>query len=240
MHLTIAICDDNPDDSAVLNDLVLDFCSDRQLDVRIDLYSSGEELLAACLTVPYSILFMDIYMAGINGIDTIRQLDSRSSSVIFTSTSREHAIEAFGVNATHYLLKPLTASGIQEAMTRCLHTLGGLSDKQIRVKCSQGDLSIPMNGILYIEVFNKVSVIHTRTRTFQTYMTLNALYELLDESFMKAQRSFVVNMYTIESFSFDHITLKDGKEIVLSRQNRQTLKKQYQDFLFQAARKGTI
>ena len=59
-------------------------------------------------------------------------------------------------------------------------------------------------------------------------------------TFMKAQRSFVVNMYTIESFSFDHITLKDGKEIVLSRQNRQTLKKQYQDFLFQAARKGTI
>ena len=83
-------------------------------------------------------------------------------------------------------------------------------------------------------------MIHTAKRSFQTYMTLNSIFELLDDSFMKAQRSFIVNMHAIESFYFDHIVLTDGKDIVLSRKNRSDLKKQYQDFLFHAARRGMI
>lgn len=99
----------------------------------------------------------------------------------------------------------------------------------------------PAFTIIYIEVFNKICTIHTEKNSFQTYTSLDALSELLDgDSFMRAQRSFLVNMKYIESFYFDHIVMQSGKEIVLSRNNRAGLKNQYQQFLFHLARRGTI
>lgn len=243
MHLTIAICDDNPGDISILKNFIEDYKTMRQVCMDIDTFSSGEEFLSGLKQKNYDIIFMDIYMTGMSGIETVRTIRNSSpasSSVIFTSTSREHAIEAFGVNAAHYLLKPLTYDAVEEALERCILKFDGHLSKQITLKCSQGDITIPLDNILYIEVFNKVCTIHTAKRSFQTYMTLNSIFELLDDSFMKAQRSFIVNMHTIKSFYFDHIVLTDGKDIVLSRKNRSDLKKQYQDFLFHAARRGMI
>lgn len=78
---------------------------------------------------------------------------------------------------------------------------------------------------------------HTQDRSFQTYTSLNALFTLLDEDlFLRVQKSFVVNMAFIDSFFYDHIVLKDGTEISISRNKRTELKKQYQDFLFRFVR----
>lgn len=98
-----------------------------------------------------------------------------------------------------------------------------------------------MDNIVYIEVLNKICTVHTEKNSFQTYISLDALSELLDgTSFIRAQRSFIVNMKYIESFYFDHIVMQGGKEIVLSRSSRTELKNQYQQFLFHLARRGAV
>ena len=64
---------------------------------------------------------MDIYMNGISGIETARDAGlTGQTRFIFTTNSREHALEAFALNAAHYLLKPLTKEAVQEALRRCL------------------------------------------------------------------------------------------------------------------------
>lgn len=108
----------------------------------------------------------------------------------------------------------------------------------LEIKTNQGVVSLPVHQILYIEVFNKVCLVHTKKNTFHTYSSLDSLFELLDShTFMRAQRSYIVNMNNIESFYFDHIVLSNGKEIMLSRNTRSELKKQYQQFLFRLARR---
>ena len=98
-----------------------------------------------------------------------------------------------------------------------------------------------MANIIYIEVFNKISVIHTTGNTLQTYTSLDALFEALGpHMFMRAQRSYIVNMKFIDSFFYDHILLQNRLEIKLSRNNRSILKTQYQNFLFDLARKGEL
>lgn len=242
MYLNIAICDDNEMDSNHLQDSICSFCAKYNLPVIIDTFCCGEDFLDGQKQQSYEIIFMDIYMTGISGIDTIRTLNlSGNSQIIFTSTSREHAIEAFGLNATHYLLKPLTDIDVEEALNRCLQRLGSFPTKQLEIKTTRGTVPIPIDNIIYIEVLNKICSIHTEKNIFQTYMSLNTLFELLDDdAFMRAQRSFIVNMHYIEAFFFDHVVLKDGKEIILSRNNRPELKEQYQNFLFESARRGTI
>lgn len=185
---------------------------------------------------------MDIYLGGINGIETARNVSRTGRErLIFTTASREHALEAFALNAVHYLLKPLTKNAVREALRRCLPGHETEHPKLLKIKTRQDTLPIPMDNIVYIEVFNKICTIHTKKSSFQTYTSLDALFELLDESsFIRAQRSFIVNMKYIESFYFDHIILQGGKEIVLSRSSRAELKNQYRQFLFHLAGRGAI
>ena len=191
---------------------------------------------------PIDIIFMDIYLGGINGVEAARDISRAGRGrFIFTTASREYALEAFALNAAHYLLKPLTKNAVREALGRCLPKREDEHPKLLEIKTRQGIVPIPMDNIVYIEVLNKICTVHTEKNSFQTYISLDALSELLDStSFIRAQRSFIVNMKYIESFYFDHIVMQGGKEIVLSRSSRTELKNQYQQFLFHLARRGAV
>ena len=239
MNIKIAVCEDNPEDYKNLKAMIHVFLENHNIKADIASFSSGEDFLTSHTDRHYDIVFMDVYLTGSNGVETAVTACSQSPvQTIFTTTSLEHAIDAFNVNATHYLVKPLTSEAVTEAMERCLLRMGIKYSEHLDIKTSRGTVSIPADHIVYIEVFNKVFLIHTEKNSFQTYSSLDAIFELLDsKTFMRAQRSYIVNMNFIESFYFDHIILSDGKDIVLSRNNRTELKDQYQQFLFRLARR---
>lgn len=237
--MRIALCDDEPVSQQTLQELVETFGKERKLQIEIDAFSSGEDFLTSAQT--YDIVFMDIYLTGISGMETVERLDgSELCQVVFTTTSREHAVEAFGLNAAHYLVKPLTVQAVTAAMERCLSRLGQNPGKALVIKTGQWTVSVPMEKIIYIEVLDKLCTVHTRKNTFQTYTSLDALSEQLDDSFLRVQRSFAVNMGFIESFLFDRVVMQDGTEIMLSRSNKPELKRQYQNFLFHLARRDEL
>ena len=243
MHIEIAVCDDDESDRELLKSQIDIYMNSRSITGNITLFSCGEDFLSAISAKSYDIVFMDIYMNGISGIDTILETSSRDSfQLVFITVSQEHAIEAFGLNAAHYLVKPITENTVEEAMDRCLSRMGTYTQKFIDVKTSTGNIPILTNQIIYIEVYNKTCILHTKKGNFETKSSLDAIYELLGEdTFIRAQRSFVVNMRFIEAFSFDRIILCGGIKIVPSRNNWNELKKQYHQFLFQLARKeGTV
>lgn len=242
MQLGIAICEDETKDRELLTRLLQTVLAKKNLTARIDPFSCGEDFLAAHEQSPYDIVFMDIYLHGISGTDAVRKALSHSRCrFIFTTVSSEHALEAFALEAAHYLLKPLTEEAVRDALERCLPPLSAEETHFLELKTNQGNVSIPVDNIVYIEAMNKICVIHTKKNEFRSYTSLNALYELLDDAlFLYAQRSYVVNMQYIDAFHFDHIVLSDGFQIVLSRNNRSELKKQYERFLFWLARKGDL
>jgi len=234
--LRLALCEDETLSLHTLQELVQSFCKEQKLEAEIDVFTCGEDFLASVRE--YDIVFMDIYLTGINGMEAVARSDRSSrGQVVFTTSSREYAVEAFGMNAAHYLIKPLTPEGVAEAMQRCLTRLGQNVQKDLAVKTSQGTVSVPMKKIVYIEVFNKLSTVHTIKNDYQTYTSLDALFEQLDDSFLRVQRSYVVNMAFVESFLFDRVIMPGGMEIMLSRNNRAELKRQYQRFLFNLARR---
>jgi DNA-binding LytR/AlgR family response regulator len=240
MYPNIAVCDDDKNDSSILKSLIYSFLNKHNLTAKIDTFSSGEDFLASHKEHSYDIVFMDIYLGKVNGIEAATTIRHSSSltQIIFTTETSDYAIEAFGLNASHYLLKPLTESAIKEAMERCLSKIDTNYTKSLEIKTTNGIIPVPIKNITYIEVFNKICIVHTVKNIFQTYSSLDAMSELLDNTiFIRAQRSFLVNMNFIESFFFDHIILYNGVEIILSRSNRTELKKQYQQFLFSLARR---
>lgn len=236
--MKIALCDD---DRAVLEELegfLLRYGEAHELALDIDLFSAGETFLAS--STLHDIVFMDIYLADAMGTEVVKRLPGHTGrQIVFVTFSKDHAIEAFGLGAVHYLLKPLTYEAVSQAMDRCLAYRGKADMTLLEVKTAQGVTPIPMERIVYIEVSNKVCMIHTVKGVHQTYTSLDGLFELLDGAlFLRAQRSFVVNMRYIDSFLYDRLVLADGTKVTLSRSSRTELKKQYQHFLFELARRG--
>ena len=75
----------------------------------VEEFSSGEEFLSRFTPGDYDIIFIDQYMDGLSGMNTAREIRSRDelAALVFVTTSREHAIESYGVRACGYLVKPL-------------------------------------------------------------------------------------------------------------------------------------
>ena len=114
------------------------------------------DFLAGNSDTSYDIVFMDIYMTGMNGVDTVLKASPRNTfQLVFITVSHEHAIEAFGLDAAHYLVKPITENTVTEAMERCLSRMGTDCQKHIEIKTISGNVSIPTDQIIYIEVYNK-------------------------------------------------------------------------------------
>ena len=108
--MNIAIVDDIAAERALLRGRLERQLSRRNIQAKLLEYESGEAFLSACAKLQFAILFLDIYMDGVNGIETAKQFRKTDPRclLIFTTTSTDHALEGFGVRAMHYLVKPYT------------------------------------------------------------------------------------------------------------------------------------
>jgi DNA-binding LytR/AlgR family response regulator len=228
--IVIAICDDTELDLKLLDMMLKEYCRDRKIPAEIYPFTSGHDLLQSKKN--FDIIFMDIYLKGESGIQIARQYSGAHTQIVFASASREHAIEAFNMDAAHYLVKPFSIEQVAEAMTRCMNHLSLLPICGVPVHTASGDITIPMDSISFIEVFNKVSVIHTRSNEIETKTGLSTLYSLLDPNiFLRVERSYVVNMFMISKMLSDHVVLKSGHDIPMSRKNHKDLQTSYQKFV---------
>lgn len=243
----IAVCDDDPKDLLAFSDHILHYCREREIAVDLKCFLSAQELFD--MITGFDIIFMDIYLKDANGLKMIEQVRQKIPDipVVFITNSREFAIDAFRINALHYLVKPLSRTNLETALERCFTTIQTADPhncteinkaKTLTVKIIKNPIPavIRMHDIQYIEVFRKVSVLHTKRSEFETYASLNSIYEQLDDHFLRVQRSFIINMEAIETLAREYIILTGGVQIPVSRKNRAAIKQQYQDFLFHKAR----
>lgn len=235
--MKLALCDDDERFTRELLESVR-LCMEKQgIAFRADLFSSGSGLLAS--SADYDIIFMDIYLGKEHGIEIAEKwLLSHNSQFVFISSGREYAVEAFSLDAAHYLVKPCSDREVNTAIERCLARIKRSPDNILELKTRSGIIPIPESSIIYAEVFNKTLVVHTQNSDFTSRTSLDTVARALDPfRFLRIHRSYLVNMYFIDAFSSDHVVLKNGVTIGLSRKNRTELKKQYQRYLFAQARK---
>lgn len=165
--------------------------------------------------VDYSIIFLDINMPGINGIDLARQLSERPDppAVIFTTAHEEYAFEAFNVHAFDYLLKPIRLKRLEEALKTVRERkklISAAQGKEIHQKNDSADMRplevvpgehnsktilIRPEEILYISTDKDNVYIKTETKSYLTRYTLRELEARLDSrSFFRTHRCYLVNI----------------------------------------------
>lgn len=242
MTLQIAVCEDNKEEASYLKKMIHSYCLDHNISIEVHLFYTGEDFLNT--KEQFDILFVDIYLneKGMNGIQLCQILQNQNPStfIIFTTSSRDYAIDAFSLGAVHYLVKPFSIEQVSQALNRCMHQFQNKPVKKediFEIKMGGTVLPILQKNIIYIEIQDKLCTIYTTKTVYQTYSSLDSIFKILNNHyFMKAQRSYIVNMNYIESFQGNEITLKNNVKIAISRKYRLLLKKQYQDFLFSLIR----
>lgn len=166
---------------------------------------------------PADLLFLDINMPQLNGIDFYKSL-KQNTMVIFTTTSADHAIEGFNLNALDYLLKPYTQERFMQALNKArdfynYHTNSNRSGEEnfffVRADYSLVKISIP--SILYIEALDDYLKIHIRNeKSVVARMTMkNMLEKLPAKEFVRVHRSFIIPLSRVKSVRNKMILVED-------------------------------
>lgn len=232
--MNIAICEDLQRDQQELCKMLARYQKESQVAFDITSFESSDELMRSYEPGRFQILFMDIYMDGTNGMEAARKIRTmdQQCALIFTTVSREHAVDGFAVRATHYLNKPLLYDEIEEAMSRCREQVE-LHAKSIELMTDGMKVRVRLRDILYAEVFRKSCVLHTVNGD----MTLNQRIDHLEKMlgglpFLRCHRSYIVNLLHVKDVEEHRFLLSDGSHALIPVRSFAAMKKAFHDHRF--------
>ena len=226
--IIVAICEDEGYILEELRKKVEKYINRKSLDASIKTFTSGEELLKAKKKL--DIILLDLMLPGIDGLEMARQISCRSC-IIFVTSYREYAVEAFDVNAVHYLVKPVTEERLFSALDRAVNQTEQMDNQALTLIKSGKTQVILIRDILYCEVFNHQVRIHTVHGTYDYFGTLDMLETKLDERFFRCHRSFVVNMSCVAGQEKGVAILINGERIFISRRKQADFMQKLLNFL---------
>lgn len=235
--MRIAVCDDLREERARLISLLREYLTDKDTTADICEYESGEALTEAFTSGAFSLVFLDIYMGGMTGVETVRRLKAidPDCTVIFTTTSREHGADAFDVEAFHYLVKPIDKDRLFAVLAKWYDMLCEV--KTVTLKCGKTTREVFIRDILYIEVQGRSSSVHTAAEIFETSTPLSAIEALLPASeFCRPIRYCLVALRYIRGVGEDCLTLSNGQKLPVARNERDTVKNQLAAYRLRAIR----
>ena len=224
------------DDEEIIRQQIHVFIKKQKPDFSISDFATGEELLAAGKDV--DIIFLDIQMEGMGGIEAARNLRQRNADavLVFITGIKEYVFEAFDVSAFHYLLKPIEEKKFTEVLDRAAEEVWkskGQKEQQIFIKTKNQGYTLNLKSILYIESRGKKVEIHTTDMEgiIEVYATMDELEGQLGDGFYRCHRGYLVNMAYIVRYDNDSIFLSSGGKVYLTRKKHNEFVKAYMWYL---------
>lgn len=226
--MKIAVCDDEKEiRSGIAEKIRLLFA-----DAEIIQFKDGNSLLAYPGSL--DILFLDIQMKPIDGMETARKLRKAGNNVtiIFVTATEEYVYQAFDVGAFHYLVKPFKTGKFFEVLQKAVE-----ERKEIRLRkanetpsifIKQGSMThkIYLSEIIYAEVYNRKIIIHKKTEDVEYYGKLTELEKKAGEGFFRTHRAYLVNLDYVLRYNAETVWLEKGQAL-MSKKNYAAFVKRY-------------
>lgn len=230
--MRIGICDDQSE----VCELIADKIKNLYPGETIVRYEMGREVIED--TELPDILFLDIQMPGIDGMETAAELRKRNQTliIIFVTAIEDYVFQAFDVGAFHYLVKPFTDEKFREVLQNAvrLHTdrgkeiaaKGRREPSSIIVTSGGQHITVRLEDIVYAEVFDRKVMIHTLDSDIEYYGKMKELEKTVGDEFYRPHRSYLVNFRYIRKYDAATIYLEKGQAL-MAKQNYQDFVKRY-------------
>lgn len=230
--MKIAICDDEIYFAGKLREILMQYLEERHIDFEIELFSSGREFVELGVEMlQYQIIFLDINMKQMDGIETAKNVRAytEESFVVFVTAYIDYSLEGYQVGASRYILK--NNLNFREQIYECMDAITKkmkcfLTRKIFRFQ--EGEKKIRIENILYIESkLHKLefNILEHGLAIYTMYGTLNELENELEEyPFLRIHQSFLVNLKYIKCVTGYKVVLSNGQELTVPRARYKTVK----------------
>jgi DNA-binding LytR/AlgR family response regulator len=233
--LRVAVCEDTPREASALIHLIQE--SGVACDVR--LFHTGESFIDGFTKGAYDILFLDVYMGEVSGIEVAERVRAVDEGVVivFTTTSEDFTKDGYRLNAYKYMLKPVRASDVAESLELAALKRDRAQGAQIAVVADGRPITLSLDDIEYVEANNRSVSIHmVNGDLIPAQGTIDALDKMLPSPrFLRSHRSYIVNLDHVADVSEDFI-MDSGDVADIRVKERRSIQHAYDDYLFKNAR----
>lgn len=242
--MRIAIADDLSADAEKLREFICRWAQEQGIFLvpAPAVFESGESLLAGFAPDTFDVVFLDIYMSGMTGMEAAKKIREQDNicQLIFTTTTREFAVDSYDVAAAFYLVKPYSYEKLAQALTRCGAEL--LEQNQcVMVPGAAGQQPLLLHRITHTEYCGRCVEVHTTSGEKITVPMRQADFAalLLDYPyFCDCTRGVLVNFEQVEELLADRFLLKNGTAVPISRLKYQKVREQFLAFTYARMRGG--
>jgi len=228
--IKIAICDDNREELSKTRRNCMAYAAKHpEYEITISTFEDAGSVLSYIeIQGGFDIMILDIYMPNLTGMELAGALREREDvcEIIFLTTSTTHAIEAFTLNATHYLLKPYTLVQFDSALSKAFAQLVKRKQAVITLKSPLGIHKVLFTDLLYAETEKHMQIVHLADGPIlQVRMTSIELYERLshDARFFKCGSTYILNLEKIKEVTVRAILLDTNEKLHMLRRQYPTL-----------------
>lgn len=237
--IRIGICDDEQAELQKVRAYVEDWFDSRYA-YSISCFDNPMELMD-CIDKKsgFDLLLLDVYMPQLLGTEVAKELRKKGdrSRIVFLTSSRNHAIDAFAVRASDYLLKPIKKDSLISALEEIVPEICQKNGRLFTVKTAEGIVNIEYDRIMYIELSERrLNIYMTDGRLIRSIILRGAFEQEIsplidDDRFVHCQKSYIVNMNYVRIMETDRFRLRDEQLIPVSKRMYQDTKKKYMTFL---------
>lgn len=226
--MTIGICDDLKAAVLELQEIIEEYCRKKEITADIVTFDRGEEALLHIDSV--DILFLDMEMPGMDGIETGREIlkKKKDCKIIMETSHEERFKEAFYIKAYRFASKPFSVPEIESCLRDAIGTFMGY--EEVEFWENRKMRSIVQKDILFLKAYDGYVEAYIGSRVMRKDVSLNKMEEMLDKRlFFRVSRDCVVNMAAIDDYRQGVIYIRNY-EIKAARRRRRDFEAAYLEF----------
>lgn len=227
--MKIVVCDDELSVRKQVGNYITQYGGELS-DAQIFEYESGDELVR-CVNNgnSFDIIFLDIEMNKIDGIDTAKliRIQDKNAIIIFISSHTERVFDTFECETFNFITKPFSKQRFNDVLGKAIDKYKFLNGYFV-ITWKNKNIKVPVNKIKFVETYKKHVIFHTYEGEFEMVTTLgDTLKKLSIYDFCQTHQGYAVNMNLIKYFDGLNIILIDGTKVPMSLRKKTSVLKAY-------------
>lgn len=220
--MRIAFCDDDSRLTDLLRSHAKAWAASTNTNLECKTFNSSEDFLLSWTSPDmFDVIFLDIKMQSLSGLDLARIIRSINNqvSIVFITAYSEYALDGYSVDATSYLLKPVSQKVFSECMDRLVNKMTLVGRKPFFFESGGTTIKLHYNEIVYFEARSHTILVHTLTDTMKFRARISDLEKMLEheDEFIRIHRSFLVNLTQIREMNKSEVLMENGDRLSVSR-----------------------